>query len=248
MLQHKGFSASRVGELLAQGTGKTRLNYIFEIAEEHVGAKKDILTRAMSHGIVNEVYAINLLIANVGGQVNEDGHGEQISFKVNDFLTAKPDGFKTDHFTLESKCQYYIHTFFEQIDKLPLKYYYQVQTQMMALKVDKGYLIDYLTKPEEFGQDDWQEYPIPLEQRYHIHEIEQDIEVQDRINEYSAKYYPYIGMGIEMLSYATVLSHDEFFGRQFKDRIRFQKLKDVNWTENLKEVYRYDNSFYIQKK
>lgn len=246
MQKIKGFSASRVGSLLAQGTGKTRQNYIFELAENHIGIKSDLLTKAMSHGIQNEVYAMSILTSVVGGEINDDGFGNQISYPVNDYLSATPDG-KGEGFTMDAKCNYYIHTFFEQKDKLPLGYHYQIQTQMMALKVDKGYLINYLTKPEMFGQDDWEEYPIPLDLRYHIHELTKDDAVHDSILSHAEKYYPLIGQCVDMIGGATILNHDHFFGMQFHDKVRFNKLKDVNWITNDKEVFRYDNVFYVKK-
>lgn len=244
------FTASRISELLAEGTGKTRMNYIFDLAAESLGHKKDILTKAMSHGIQNEIYAMNILISNVGGSLNVNDEGDQSSFDVNDKISATPDGYKLGSHTLESKCQYSIKNFFEQNDRLPTKYFLQVQTQMMALKVDQGYLINYLTKPEMFGQDDWQEYPIPLEKRYHIHEIQKDEAFCEAILSAAEKYYPFIGTCIEMLSDAFILSHDDFFGMQFYDKARFTRLKDIAWINNDRQVYFHDEDFYVivQKK
>jgi hypothetical protein len=118
---------------------------------------------------------------------------------------------------------------------------------MLAMNVDKGYLMNYLTKPEKYGQDDWQEYPFPLSERYHIHEISKDEQVQSDILEYSEKWFPYIQMGREIMESAQSLDHDEFFYIQFVNKVRFVKLKDLNWIENTKKVYRYNDIFYIQK-
>jgi hypothetical protein len=246
MTKHRGFSASRIGELLAAGTGKTRNNYIFEIAESHVGAKKDITTQAMYHGINNEIYAIGILTSIYGGKANSDKEGNQVSYKVNDYLTATPDAL-SDTWVGESKCQYSIHGFFEQNDKLSTKYHLQVQTQMLALNVDKGFLINYLTKPEKFGQDDWQEYPIELNKRYFVHELKKEPEIQDQILMMSEKHYSEIGLCIDILGSAVLLDHNEFFQRQFFDKVRFIKLKDCNWLENDKTVFRYENDFYVIK-
>lgn len=239
------FTASRISELLAEGTGKTRMNYIFDIASDSLGFKKDILTKAMSHGIQNEVYAMSILISNVGGSLNVDDEGNQVSFDVNDKLSATPDGYLIGSHTMDAKCQYSIKNFIEQNDKLPSKYFLQMQTQMMAIGVDRGYLINYLTKPEMFGQDDWEEYPIPLEKRYHIHEIQKDNAFCEAILNAVEKYHPFIGECIKMLSTATELSHEEFFGMQFMDKIRFSKLKDLAWIKNDKKVYQYDGEFFI---
>jgi hypothetical protein len=246
MTKHKGFSASRISDLLAGGTGKTRSNYIFEIAENHVGAKKDITTQAMYHGINNEVYAISILTSIYGGKANTDENGNQVSYKVNDYLSATPDAL-SDSWVGDAKCQYSIHGFFEQNDKLSSKYHLQVQTQMMALKVDKGYLINFLTKPEKFGQDDWEEYQIELDRRYHVHEINKEPEIQDQILMMAEKHYPEIGLCIDILGSANVIDHSEFFQRQFFDKVRFTKLKDCNWLENDKTVFRYENDFYVIK-
>ena len=246
MTKHRGFSASRIGDLLAQGSGKTRSNYIFEIAESHVDAKKDITTSAMLHGISNEVYAISILTSIYGGKANVGENGNQVSYKVNDYLSATPDALG-DTWVGDAKCQYSIHGFFEQNDKLSTKYHLQVQTQMLALNVDKGYLINFLTKPEKFGQDDWEEYPIELNKRYFVHEINKELEVQEKILEMAEKHYPEIGICIDILGSASVIDHTEFFQRQFFDKVRFTKLKDCNWLENDKTVFRYENDFYVLK-
>jgi hypothetical protein len=51
-MENKGrFSASGVSRLCAEGTGATRLGYIYEIALGLVDCKPDITTSAMYHGI-----------------------------------------------------------------------------------------------------------------------------------------------------------------------------------------------------
>jgi hypothetical protein len=241
------FSASRISDLLSQGTGKTRLNYIYELAERSIEIDNSITTAAMLHGIQSEQDALNVLFNHLGsGYLNSDGKGGQVFFPINDYVGATPDALNDD-WTADAKCQYSIHGFFEQCDKLPKRYYDQIQCQMLALKVNKGYLINYLTKPEIYGQDDWQEYPFELSERYHIHEIDKDDRVQNEILEYSEKWYPYIQIGREVMESSHELDHDEFFYMQFVNKIRFAKLKDVNWIENTKKVYRFNDTFYIQK-
>lgn len=241
------FSASRITDLLAGGTGKTRMNYIFELAERSIGIDNSVTTAAMLHGINSEKDALDILFNHLGnGYYNSDGMGSQVFFPINEYVGATPDAIGDD-WVGDAKCQYFIHTFFEQNDKLATSYYNQVQCQMLALKVDKGYLINYLTKPETYGMEYWVEYPFPLEERFHVHEIEKDERVQSDILEYSEKYFPYIGLGSEILMSAKELDHDEFFYMQFVNRVRFQKLKDVNWIENTKQVYRFNDIFYVQK-
>lgn len=249
MENRKGmFTASRIGDLLASGTGKTRLNYIFDIALDLHGLGKDISTKAMEHGIINERSAIDILISVHGGNANLNEVGKQIFYKVNDKLGATPDAIKQGQWTGDAKCQYNIYNFVEQNDKLPKKYYLQLQTQMMALKVDKGYLINYLTKPEEWGQDDWVEYPFPLKDRYFIHEVSKSEEACHDILKAVEDYYPYINVAYQMQGAASIVDSDEFFYNQLIGGVRYAKLKEVNWFSNDREVFRHEKEFYVIKK
>jgi hypothetical protein len=235
------FTASRCGDLLAAGTGKTALNYIFEIAENLNGLKKEVSTKPMLHGIVNEVTAIEILTSIYGGEPN------QTFYKVNDKLGATPDAILEGKWVADSKCQYSIFNYFEQCDKLAKKYYLQLQVQMMALNVDYGYLINYLTKPEEFGQDDWSEYPFPLEERFYIHEVPKDEETCDKILATCEEKYPLIGLADELLRNAKVMDEDEFFYMQFVSKKRYEKLKDINWVNWDGEVIINEKTAWICK-
>lgn len=241
------FTASRIGDLLAKGQGKTAHNYIFEIAEGLVGAKKDVRTKAMEHGIINERTAIDILVSIVGGRANTNANGEQVFYKVNDKLGATPDAIGEDYVG-DSKCQYEIINFVEQNEKIPKKYYAQLQVQMMALKVEKGYLINYLTKPEIWGQDEWTEYPFELNERHHIHTIAKDEAMQDDILNEVEKKHPLIGLCVEMLLNATELNEIDFFYNQLISKTRYSKLKELNWIANDKEVFRFKDTFYVAKK
>ena len=53
------FTASRISELLAGGSGKTKQSYIYDIACEVVGVKKEISTAPMIHGINTEQSAFD---------------------------------------------------------------------------------------------------------------------------------------------------------------------------------------------
>jgi hypothetical protein len=240
------FSSSRANDLIGQGTGRTRFSYIFDLALRAIGMEKDITTKAMTHGIVNEVRGLEIASKILGAVSNIDPMtGIQISYDVNDYLSATPDGLGDD-FVLDIKCPYSIYNYLDQCNKLPKKYYVQVQVQMMALRVDKGYLLNYLTKPELFGEENWSEYPLEESQRYHIHEIKPDQQIQSDLLEYSEKYYPYIGLCIEMLKSAVKLDDITFFQVQYFDKVRFLKLKETNWIENTRQIYLHDNEFYVK--
>jgi hypothetical protein len=240
------FSASRCSDLLATGTGRSQFSYIFDLALKAIGAEKDITTAAMRHGIVNEVRGLEIAAKVLNSIANIDPMtGKQISYSVNDYLSATPDGIGDD-FVLDIKCQNSIYNYLQQNISLPKKYYVQVQCQMMALRVDKGYLLNYLTKPEYFGQEDWSEYPFPEKDRYFIHDIKKDPQIEYDLLAAAEKYYPYIGTCIEMLKSAEVLDDRTFFDVQFFDKIRFLKLKETNWIETTRQVYRHDNEFYVK--
>ena len=247
-MESKGiFSACGASRLCAEGTGKTRLSYIYEIALSMVGCKKELTTKAVFHGITNEVNAVDILLSEKGGQLNYDFEiGGQKTFIVNDYLTARPDAYKENEWTGESKCQYTIENFIEQNIKISKTYNYQVQTQMLALKVDTAYLINYLTKPEKFGEENWTEYPFPLEERFFIHEIPKNEAICDEILTKAEKYHPMINLAFEQMANATILDETQFFYNQLKNGIYYKSLKDW-WVNNQSEVYRFDNEFYIQK-
>jgi len=240
------FSASRASCLLAGGTGKTRLNYIFELAEQMQFNEKRISTAAMEHGIVNERFAIDILTSKYGGKANTNENGEQIFYEINNFIGATPDSF-ADDWIGDAKCQYYIYTYLEQCDKIATKYFLQLQCQMMAMKVDMGLLINYLTKPEHFGQDDWEEYPFSLQERYHIHEVKSCAETQEKILAAAEKYHPLIGECSQRLETAEPLDDATFFYEQLIGGTRFRKLKDVNWINNEKPIIIHDKIYYIKE-
>ena len=241
------FGASRVGDLMSGGTGKTRMNYIFELAEASVDAKKNITTKQMLHGIVNERNALDILCKKRDLTPNTNEDGKQIYYSINDYIGATPDAIGFDAVG-DAKCQYNISGFIEQNDKMKSAYYYQLQTQMMALKVDKAYLINYLTKPEEFGQDDWTEYPFSVEERYFIHDVVRDEKVCDDILFTAEKNYPLIWECSKMLQSAVEINEVDFFYMQLKEKVRFAKLKETTWLNNERTIYRFNNDFFVIKK
>ena len=240
------FSASRAADLIAGGDGKTRLGYIFDIAADAIDCRKDISTRAMNHGINNEQFALDILKQVHGGEPNFCPIYGQKWFSINDYIGATPDHYKEEEWTADAKCQYSIYQFNLQNEKLSRKYFCQVQTQMMALKVDKAYLINYLTKPESFGDEMWTEYPFPIEDRYFIHEIDKCEETCDTILEYAEKYHPLISKCLDMIGGATILDEIEFFYSQLKGGVKYLTLKE-RWLNNDKEVFRYEKEFYVKK-
>jgi len=238
------FSASRISELLAEGktkgaTSKTRLNYIYDIALDKMGCKEDIYTKAMEHGKVNQYDAHNIF-KQISG-VNTEWFDDFIV--INDTLGASPDA-KSDSIIAEIKCQYNIINFISQNDVLLKKYYYQVQTQMIANKCNEGYLVNYLTKPELFGMD-WVEHPYPVEDRIFWHHIKSDEKIQEEILTAAEKYFPLISVAYDKMHGAITLDEIEFFWSMKAGKIRYIKAKDTNWSEQDKIFYRVNNDFYV---
>ena len=233
------FTASRISELMASGTGKTRLNYIFDIADELINGSKDFETKAMQHGTINQYDAFDIAFRPKFGGTWYDKF-----IKVNDKLGASPDILGFD-FVADIKCPYSIHNFFEQRDKLPKKYIYQSQVQMMAAKVDVGFMCLYLTKPEEFGID-WTEYPFTVDERTYVHEIQFSKELEENILKSVEDNHPLIGQCVELLNTATELTDIEFYRSQY-DGVRYNLLKDTNWL-NKETCIKFNNKYYTQIK
>lgn len=233
------FTASRISELLAEGTGRTRQNYIFDIAHELVEGRSDFQTKEMLHGTINQMNGFDLAFKPI--------HGGQWFDKfliVNDMLGASPDIIDLN-FVADIKCPYYIHTFFEQRDRLPKKYIAQSMVQMMAAKVDVGYMCLYLTKPETFGQDDWVEYPFSIEERTYIHTVQFDKEMEANILKAVEDNYPLIGQCVKLLNSAVEYDDEQFYRMQYMGT-RFLKLKDTNWL-NKETCIKHKSIFYTQK-
>ncbi len=171
------FSASRISELLAWGQGKTAQSYILDLALQSIGIKEEVNTPAMKHGIQNQLNAFESVVKPLYPE--SEWHDEFIL--INEHCGASPD-ILDNSLPIDVKCPYYIDTYLEQINTPPKKYFAQVQMQMMACKSDIGRLVFYLTKPEEWGnENEVIEYPFPLELRYKVFEFKKDEELQESI-------------------------------------------------------------------
>jgi hypothetical protein len=238
--ERKGsFSASRISELLTGGSGKTRDNYIYDIAKEVVIGREDFDTEAMKHGRSNQINAFDKVV-----KPNfHDAKWVDTYIPINSNCGASPDIIVGVH-PLDVKCPFYIDTYLEQINSIPKKYYQQVQMQAMALQSDLCYLTFYLTKPERWGDDKWEEYPIPLEDRFKTFEFKIDEEVCDNILKAVEESWPKRDIVIEKMMNATVIDESEFFYYQFLKQKKFRKAKEGNIV-NI-EYLRLGNEFYYE--
>ena len=236
------FSASRISELLAGGTGKTAQSYILDLAMQSIGLREEFSTPAMKHGIQNQLNGFEQVVKPLFP--NAEWHDEFIL--INEHCGASPD-ILNDSTPMDIKSPYYIDTFIEQINKPPSKYYAQVQMQMMACKSDIGRLVFYLTKPEEWGQEtEVVEYPFPLELRFKIFEFTKDEEIQEKILEKVEESQPKKIQMIELLGNAEQLSEEQFFYEQMNGFV-YRKLQESNNILNLASVIRVNDKFYYKK-
>ena len=236
------FSASRISELLAGGTGKTAQSYILDLAMQSIGIRQEISTPAMKHGIQNQMNGFEQVVKPLFP--NAEWHDEFIL--INDHCGASPD-ILNDSSPMDIKCPYYIDTYLEQINKPPTKYYAQIQMQMMACKSDVGRLIFYLTNPEEWGQETAvQEYYFPLQLRFKIFEFSKDEELQEKILMKVEESQPKKLQIIELLGNAELLSEEEFFYEQMNG-FNYKKIQEANNILNLDSLIRVNDKFYYNK-
>lgn len=235
------FSASRISELLAGGTGKTAQSYILDLALQSIGIKDDFTTPTMKHGIQNQLNAFEQVVKPL--YPNAEWHDEFIL--INEFCGASPD-ILNNSAPMDIKCPYHIDSYLEQINKQSSKYYAQVQMQMMACKADVGHLIYYLTKPEEWGVEEITEYPFPLELRFKIFEFRKDEELQDSILKKVEESQPKKVSMIKLLSEAELMDEEQFFYEQISG-FAYRKLQECNNILNLDKVIRIGDKFYYGK-
>lgn len=234
------FSASNISRLLAGGSGKTAQSYVLELALKSIGIKDDIDTAATRHGLNNQFNAYT----NVVLPLFPDAVWFDQYLPINEFCGASPDVL-INSAPMDIKVPYNVDNFLEQIINVPTKYVHQVQMQMMACKSEIGYLCFYLTRPEIWGDETWEEYPLPLEQRFKIFEFESDIELQERILKAVEESEPKKQQIIDLLLNAKQMSFEEFFNRQWVGN-KMRQLKDCSNIYNLNQVIRVNNQFYYE--
>ena len=252
------FSASEVALLLAEGSGKTRMSYILKKAMESVGVIDGFETAATRHGKEAERDFFHLVAK---PRFKDAVYQADVAIKINDNLYASPDILIEKHTPLDVKSQYTIYEFISQSKKLPKRYYYQSQCQMMCYKSLFGYMACFLTKPRGFAQEDgdaigtkfdsvgnelWYEYNFPLDDRYHIHEIKADEQSQYEILQAVEAAVPVRDNIVDKLTNAKVMSIEEFFYSQMKMN-RYRKIKEASNLLNI-EYIRVGNDFFYEVK
>lgn len=236
------FTASRISELLAGGSGKTRMSYILDCALAKIGIKDDFESAEMRHGTVNQINAFDKVVK----PMFKSAEWYDKYIPINDDAGSSPDVKIESLIPLDCKCPYTIFNYLSQKEKLPKKYYLQSQMQMMSLKSPIGYMLFYLTKPEFWGQDDWEEYPIPLKDRFHLEEIKADEQSQYEILQAVEAAVPVRDNIVDKLTNAKVMSIEEFFYSQMKMN-RYRKIKEASNLLNI-DYIRVGKDFFYEVK
>ena len=235
------FSASNISRLLAGGGGATRKSYILEVATEVViGQRPQLDTAAMKHGIANQMNAYEFVLKPLFKGVQwVDKY-----IPINSNCGASPDCVWMGNFPIDIKCPFEIDTYLEQIEKVKPSYFAQIQMQILAVKGEEGALCTYLTKREEWGSDTWEEFPLPLEDRFRVEPIKKDEETCDRILLAVEKAAPERDLYVELLNNATVMDEIEYFYYQMKHN----KCRDIKSCSNLEKanIIRVNNKFYYK--
>jgi hypothetical protein len=234
------FTASGITRLLAEGTGKTRITYIIEVAKSSIGLRNEFSTSDTAHGINNQINAFDFVVKNSF----ESAQWCDKFIPINDDCGASPDVVVDELNPLDIKCPTNIDNYLEQISDTKNQYYYQVQMQMMALDSEVGYLCYYLTRKEEFGMD-WKEYDMPLEDRFKINTYHRNPEAEDKILSAVEKAAPLRDLLVEKFLSCDSLDEIEFFYEQ-KSHGKFRKLSYSNNPFNVEKIYRVGDEFYYK--
>jgi hypothetical protein len=230
-------SASGIGELLTGG--KTAESYLLKKAMECLGIESELSTKAMEHGIINQYEAFELIVSHMD---NAKWHDEFTA--IDEYCGASADCIG-DEMVYDIKCPFFVDTYLEQAAKLPKKYYYQSQMQMIAEGKEFGSIVLYLTSSEIDMYGNKIEFPYPLEDRFFIHTFPQDEEAIDRILTTAKKGHGTMIEWAAILKDAPIKDKDEFFYEQIKGHAVYRKLKTAGSIENaIKKAVRVGNEYY----
>lgn len=189
------FTASSIHRLIPGPKGGTsdRDKYIFEKAVESIkGHAKGFSNKYTEHGHLNEYEAIESFRKVTGKEIV---YLEQKYFPITPDFGATPDAAEQDfsdkfQASCDVKCP--PETFFDQkmalikeskpeYQNVTKAHFLQAQAQMLALNVDRHWLVWYLTSMETTFDGDKVEYNIPLETRLFYTEIKADPKVQEML-------------------------------------------------------------------
>ena len=203
------------------------------------GERKEISTKAMEHGIINEPEAYeNCIMFNIP----EANLQSTESYFIKDGLWATPD-VVTHESVIDIKCPYTPYSYFQNIKKVNKSYIIQVNTQMTALGVDGGALLFYLTADNYDKYGNKIEYKIPLKDRFSFVGIEK----QDNfLSELLKKFDEFQELRDLILNDLTdVPEFDDLYYCDISKKKKVTRFKDKS---NLRmwggKIFKYKNEFY----
>ena len=237
------FSASRISNLLAGGSGATKQSYLIDLALEAIGLGKNYDNTSMLHGRNTEADAFEFVVKPLFPTAFLKSDEFEL---INDDLGCSTDvEFSDNKNVLDIKCPQ-LKGFLEskKAANVSKQYYDQIQTQLLKTGGEIGYLLYYLQKPVTWeNADSWQDYDFEnFDDNYFIKEIPVDYERQELILKAVEENAPIKNEIIEMLLNAKVVDFKEHF------RLNDEKFrKPIHKASNIlgKEIYRYENDFYL---
>jgi len=203
------------------------------------GERKEISTKAMEHGIINEPEAFeNCIMFNIP----ESNLQSTDSYFIKDGLWATPDVVSPQS-VIDIKCPYTPYSYHQNIAKLKKSYIIQVNTQMLALNVDVGGLLFYLTADNYDRYGNKIEYEIPLQDRFSLVGVEKEdnfeSELLKRFDEFKE---------LRDLILKDITGVPEFDDYTFFDICKKKKVTRFKDKSNLRmwgnKILKYNNEFY----
>ena len=235
-------SASSVHKLCPADKSKTKTaqSYVLELAMREIGIKDNIETAAMRHGTTNQYNAFDMAVK----PTFPDAVWHDQYIAIDERCGASPDVL-IGNVPLDVKCPYSPFNFYDNVRSVKKAYLYQLQMQMLATNADTSYLLFFCTKPETFGMEEWQEFPIELERRVKLLEFKQDKAIQDEIMQAVDTWHPKKLEMVARLKEAEVLDYDRFFFDS-EIGIEYRHLSDASNIFNVSKIYRLENEFFYQ--
>ena len=203
------------------------------------GERKEISTKAMEHGIINESEAFeNCVMFNIP----EANLQSTESYFIKDGLWATPD-VVTHESVIDIKCPYTPYSYFQNISKLKKSYIIQVNTQMTAMNVDKGALLFYLTSDNYDKYGNKIELNIPLHNRFSFVNIEKQDNFLSELLKRFDEFQELRDIILKDISSARVVDDLYFYDISQKKKItRFRDKSNLRMWGG--KILKYNNEFY----
>ena len=240
------FGASTISQLLAGGTGKTRMNCIIDRALDRMEMRSNYQSAAMTHGIDTEPTAYDNRVKHI---FPDSIYQSNIYIPINENCGASPDVLFDINNVLDIKCPE-LYTFSQQRNNqssMPKSYREQLQMQLLATKGDTAVLFYYLSRPVTWANgDSWEQYPFenPDDDHFYI-TIQKDEDFHAVILDAVEKAVPERDMIFDKLCESEVLEFRDFFGLVKNGKMP-KKIKEAPSMDYLmkKEIFVFEYEFY----